>query len=233
MSRAAGEFMQTTAEVARHQAEEQAGQRVGQAMSGLFRSFTQVLGGANTAQADTAATSAPWLPPPAQFPLSPRAAAHVQTNRRRRPSARPTSTQITLRRGGMTTQTRPRSCGTTHSRKTVTRRVAFTAKMFTPAPAKIFGDGDFMAAGQLVIPEGKRKPGEGTNDNTYIFFVVEGAVNVMIHDTSVVIATGGMFMVPRGNSYCIENIAERPRSSSSRRRAYARRREEELAPPRG
>jgi centromere protein C len=62
----------------------------------------------------------------------------------------------------------------------VTRRVAFTAKMFDPRPAKvsgpddawsfekIFGDGDFMAAGQLVIPARKRKPSKGTKDNTYV-----------------------------------------------------------------
>ncbi|KAJ7169423.1 Mif2/CENP-C like-domain-containing protein [Mycena filopes] len=103
----------------------------------------------------------------------------------------------------------------------VTRRVAFTAKMFDPRPAKvtgpddawsfekIFGDGDFMAAGQLVIPAGKRKPGKGTKDNTYIFYVVEGAVNVVVAETNVILATGGMFMVPRGNTYFIENIAER------------------------
>ncbi|KAJ7275508.1 Mif2/CENP-C like-domain-containing protein, partial [Mycena haematopus] len=105
--------------------------------------------------------------------------------------------------------------------KPVTRRVAFTAKMFDPAPAnvkgpddawsfqKIFGDADFMAAGQLVIPVGKRKPGKGTKDNTYIFYVVQGAVSVVVCDTCVVLATGGMFMVPRGNTYFIENIADR------------------------
>ncbi|KAJ7785791.1 Mif2/CENP-C like-domain-containing protein, partial [Mycena metata] len=96
-----------------------------------------------------------------------------------------------------------------HTAANVTRRVAFTAKMFDPKSAKvsgpddawsfekIFGDGDFMAAGQLVIPPGKRKPAKGTKDNTYIFYVVEGAVNVFIGETQVVLATGGMFMVPR------------------------------------
>jgi centromere protein C len=38
---------------------------------------------------------------------------------------------------------------------------------------------------------------------------VEGAVNVVVCETSVILATGGMFMVPRGNSYFIENIADR------------------------
>lgn len=42
-----------------------------------------------------------------------------------------------------------------------------------------------------------------------IFYVVQGAVNVVVYQTNVIIATGGMFMVPRGNSYFIENIAER------------------------
>ncbi|KAJ6519365.1 Mif2/CENP-C like-domain-containing protein [Mycena sanguinolenta] len=107
------------------------------------------------------------------------------------------------------------------SGKPVSRRVAFLANMFNPVPAsvkgaddawsfqKIFGDGDFMAAGQLIVPVGKRKPSKGTKDNTYIFYVVEGAVNVVVSDTNIVLATGGMFMVPRGNSYFIENIADR------------------------
>ncbi|KAJ7102397.1 Mif2/CENP-C like-domain-containing protein [Mycena belliarum] len=97
------------------------------------------------------------------------------------------------------------------------RRVAFTAKMFKPTAAaggawffeKIFGDGDFMAAGQLVIPPQGQKPPKGTKDNTYIFFVVQGAVNVVVGETNAVVASGGMFMVPRGNSYFIQNIADR------------------------
>ncbi|KAJ7785816.1 Mif2/CENP-C like-domain-containing protein [Mycena metata] len=137
-----------------------------------------------------------------------------------------------------------------HTAANVTRRVAFTAKMFDPKPAKvsgpddawlfekIFGDGDFMAAGQLVIPPGKRKPAKGTKDNTYIFYVVEGAVNVFIDETQVVLATGGMFMVPRGNSYFIENIAERPAKlffTQARKMREDEVEEEgaESAPPRG
>jgi centromere protein C len=33
---------------------------------------------------------------------------------------------------------------------------------------KIFGDGDFIAAGQLLIPPQVKKPGKGTKDNTYV-----------------------------------------------------------------
>src|SRR5258706_6955803 len=59
-----------------------------------------------------------------------------------------------------------------------------------------------------------------------VFYVIEGAVNFKIHETSMILATGGMFMVPRGeydffpgfvftdlcdpgNNYFIENICNR------------------------
>ncbi|KAI0345117.1 hypothetical protein BDW22DRAFT_1353994 [Trametopsis cervina] len=99
----------------------------------------------------------------------------------------------------------------------VTKRVAFTAKMVNPKLAanaqfsfqKIFGDGNFMAAGQLIIPPGGTKPTKGTKDNTFIFYVIEGAVTFKVHRTSFVLATGGMFLVPRGNMYYIQNISDR------------------------
>ncbi|KAF6763600.1 Mif2/CENP-C like-domain-containing protein [Ephemerocybe angulata] len=100
----------------------------------------------------------------------------------------------------------------------VERRIAWTARMVNPQPVannswsfdKIFGDADFIAAGQLVIPPKSRKPSKATKDNTYIFYVVEGAVNLKVHETSMVLSTGGMFMVPRvGNTYFIENISQR------------------------
>jgi hypothetical protein len=48
--------------------------------------------------------------------------------------------------------------------------------MVQPKPAenndrffqKVFGDGEFIAAGQLVIPPKGRKPSKGTKDNTYV-----------------------------------------------------------------
>lgn len=54
--------------------------------------------------------------------------------------------------------------------------VAFTAKMLKLKPAanndflfqKIFGDGNFIAAGQLVVPPKKQKPTKGTKDNTFV-----------------------------------------------------------------
>jgi len=54
--------------------------------------------------------------------------------------------------------------------------VTFTAKMVEPKVVmnsnykfqKIFGDGDFIAAGQLVIPPGEQKPAKFAKDNTYV-----------------------------------------------------------------
>ncbi|KAF9014255.1 Mif2/CENP-C like-domain-containing protein [Cyathus striatus] len=103
------------------------------------------------------------------------------------------------------------------TQREVQRRIAWSAKMVHPrTPAnsewafdKIFGDGEFIAAGLIFIPEGKKKPTKAAKDNTYIFYVIEGAVNLKIHESSLLIATGGMFMVPRGNTYLIENVGVR------------------------
>lgn len=35
---------------------------------------------------------------------------------------------------------------------------------------KIFGDDDFIAAGQLIIPPKGRKPSKASKDNTYVRF---------------------------------------------------------------
>lgn len=58
----------------------------------------------------------------------------------------------------------------------VTMRIACTAKGIRPRPAfnqkfsyeKIFGIGDFMAAGVLVIPQGGEKPTKPSKDNNYV-----------------------------------------------------------------
>ncbi|KAI1788403.1 Mif2/CENP-C like-domain-containing protein [Ganoderma leucocontextum] len=86
--------------------------------------------------------------------------------------------------------------------KEVERRIAFTAKMVAPKPAaqgsflfqKIFGEGDYLASGQLVIPPNSTKPTKSTKDNTFVFYVIQGAVKFCVHKTSFVLATGGMFM---------------------------------------
>ena len=59
-----------------------------------------------------------------------------------------------------------------------------------------------------------------------VFYLIEGAINLKIHRTSFVLATGGMFLIPRGtirissphslsysfsgNNYYLENISQRP-----------------------
>ncbi|KAG6809149.1 hypothetical protein H0H92_001399 [Tricholoma furcatifolium] len=74
---------------------------------------------------------------------------------------------------------------------------------------KALGDADFIASGILELPPKGKKPSKQTKDNTYIFYIIQGAVNVKIHNTSLILATGASFIVPRGNSYFIENISER------------------------
>lgn len=103
------------------------------------------------------------------------------------------------------------------SREFVRRRLAHTANMFEPRPVgnsnwlfhKIFGEDDFIAAGLILIPPQGRKPSKAAKDNAYIFYVIEGAVSVVIHETPYLVASGGMFLIPRGNTYYIENVCER------------------------
>ncbi|KAH6902392.1 Mif2/CENP-C like-domain-containing protein [Coprinopsis sp. MPI-PUGE-AT-0042] len=85
----------------------------------------------------------------------------------------------------------------------------------TPSPngsgfsfENIFPEGKFIAAGQMVIPPNGTKSEKSTKDLVYILYVIEGTVSVKIHETPLVIAAGGMFMIPRGNTYSIENISQ-------------------------
>ncbi|KAK4686745.1 centromere protein C, partial [Tremellales sp. Uapishka_1] len=70
-------------------------------------------------------------------------------------------------------------------------------------------DGDYLASGFVFLPVNGEKPGKLTKDNSYIFYVVQGAVKVSIHKTSFIMAIGGQFLVPRDNEYSLTNIAER------------------------
>jgi len=99
----------------------------------------------------------------------------------------------------------------------VSRRLAFPGRLVVHRPAanndffftKVFGDGEYIAAGQLKIPPHKHKPSKMTKDNTYVFYVIEGAVTFKVHESSYVLCSGGMILVPRGNTYYIQNIADR------------------------
>ncbi|KAG8993409.1 hypothetical protein FRB90_000715, partial [Tulasnella sp. 427] len=94
--------------------------------------------------------------------------------------------------------------------------IAQTAAMLNPkqplnasyAFQKVFSDGEFVAGGILEIPVGGKKPSKPARDNTYLFYCIEGAVRVMVHRSTFVIARNGMFMVPRGNQYYLENISD-------------------------
>ncbi|KAF9073220.1 Mif2/CENP-C like-domain-containing protein [Rhodocollybia butyracea] len=101
-----------------------------------------------------------------------------------------------------------RDSGLTHTEQLITHsmRVAYEGNW---SYSKVFADGSFVASGYIELPPGGRKSSKSVKDNTYIFHVVEGAVNVKIHDTAYIVVQGGSFMVPRGNVYFLENICER------------------------
>src|SRR5258708_33363225 len=42
-----------------------------------------------------------------------------------------------------------------------------------------------------------------------VFYVIEGAVTFKVHESSYILCTGGMILVPRGKTYYIENLAGR------------------------
>ncbi|KAG7093056.1 hypothetical protein E1B28_009348 [Marasmius oreades] len=75
---------------------------------------------------------------------------------------------------------------------------------------KDFVDDSFVASGRLYLPPKALKSYKATNDNTYVFYVVEGAICAKIHETNYILCQGASFMVPRGNHYSIENISNRP-----------------------
>ncbi|WVF65985.1 hypothetical protein IAT40_000723 [Kwoniella sp. CBS 6097] len=98
----------------------------------------------------------------------------------------------------------------------VHRRVACAKAMLEPRPVskgayqyqKVFGEGQFMAAGVVYIPVGSSKATKPSKDNAYVFHVIRGAVQVTVHRTSFVMARGGQFLIPRGNEYQIENVTK-------------------------
>ncbi|KAM0754126.1 hypothetical protein T439DRAFT_378211 [Meredithblackwellia eburnea MCA 4105] len=99
----------------------------------------------------------------------------------------------------------------------VQRRIAFTSKMMNPVPTsskkfsfqKIFTELDYLAGGIVQIPSGHAKPLKQSKDNSYLFYVIEGAVSVTTHRTIMSMGTGGTFFVPRGNFYSIQTISSR------------------------
>ncbi|TFK64211.1 hypothetical protein BDN72DRAFT_881628, partial [Pluteus cervinus] len=100
----------------------------------------------------------------------------------------------------------------------VSRRVAFPENLLSPKPVdndhgkfayqKVFGDGDFIAAGVLVLPPQGIKPSNNAKANTLMFYLAAGTVKFSIENDEFVLHAGGMFMVPRGNVYNIHNVGQ-------------------------
>ncbi|CAO1637551.1 unnamed protein product [Parajaminaea phylloscopi] len=74
---------------------------------------------------------------------------------------------------------------------------------------KVFGVDDYMAAGILDIPVDGEKPTKFTKDNNYTFVVMEGAIDVQVYRSMFRLAPGGMWVVPKGNTYSIRNCCQR------------------------
>ncbi|KAI0313835.1 hypothetical protein OF83DRAFT_1038640, partial [Amylostereum chailletii] len=62
---------------------------------------------------------------------------------------------------------------------------------------ELFGDDGYIAVGQLIISPNGKKPTKTTKDNTYVFFVAEGAVSFKVHESSYTLCTGASILVPR------------------------------------
>ncbi|KAG8865765.1 hypothetical protein FRC20_009507 [Serendipita sp. 405] len=75
---------------------------------------------------------------------------------------------------------------------------------------RLFTEEKFVAAGEVIIPPHGTKPKKSAKDNTYIFYLIEGAIHVIVHEAKFYLASGGMFLVPRGNSYYIRNMRDYP-----------------------
>ncbi|KAG6811434.1 hypothetical protein H0H92_007395 [Tricholoma furcatifolium] len=98
--------------------------------------------------------------------------------------------------------------------------VVFPAKMSYSSPnipynndgwafQRTLGYSDHVASGFVYLNVNGEKRRKNVKDNTYVFIVLEGAVEVLIHQTSYAVSAGGVFAVPRGNYYSIRNISEK------------------------
>lgn len=68
----------------------------------------------------------------------------------------------------------------------------------------------FFGAGMVDLPPGSQKKPKNSRRMQMAFFVFYGRVKVTINDNEFRIGKGGMFQVPRGNFYSIENDYEKP-----------------------
>lgn len=75
--------------------------------------------------------------------------------------------------------------------------------------AKILSEG-FFNAGVVDLPPGSEKRPKNSRKMFMTFFVHTGRVLVTVNETSFRISKGGMWFVPRGNYYSIENDYDQP-----------------------
>ncbi|KAK8179264.1 Mif2/CENP-C like-domain-containing protein [Phyllosticta citribraziliensis] len=87
--------------------------------------------------------------------------------------------------------------------KIQTRDVADTEFRY----AKIVGT-PFMAAGMVDIPPNGIKRKKNSRRMHIVFCVLEGKVTATVGDTQFGITKGGVFVVPRGNFYSLENLED-------------------------
>ncbi|KAJ3336048.1 hypothetical protein HDU93_003812 [Gonapodya sp. JEL0774] len=74
--------------------------------------------------------------------------------------------------------------------------------------AKTFSEGEFCAAGSMLIPPGGEKPAKNTRTNAMVFCVLLGRVSVLINRNKFEAVPGDSFFVPRGNQYRIYNESD-------------------------
>jgi mannose-6-phosphate isomerase-like protein (cupin superfamily) len=70
-------------------------------------------------------------------------------------------------------------------------------------------DWEFTATGVMRIDPGGSRPMKPSRRNSYVFYVISGAVEVNISDNIFQIGRGGAFDVPRGNFYSIANLYDK------------------------
>ncbi|KAK3321228.1 kinetochore CENP-C fungal-like protein [Cercophora scortea] len=75
--------------------------------------------------------------------------------------------------------------------------------------AKAVSEG-FFGAGVVDLPAGSEKRPKNSRKMFMTFFVFSGRVLVTVNETSFRISKGGMWFVPRGNYYSIENDYDQP-----------------------
>lgn len=74
---------------------------------------------------------------------------------------------------------------------------------------KLFNCAGLMATGVLHLPPGTRKPTKPSKDNSFVFCVLQGALRATVHRKSFIVGPEGVFQVPAGNNYSLENVCER------------------------